>query len=184
MLEPPKVGENICNLRKKKNISISELSKRSGVSKSMLSQIEQEKANPTVTTVWKISRALDIPVEELLESNGSGQIEVLRKDDTPVIYSDDRSCKIKINSPIHMTDNLELYHMYLSPKGINISNAHIFNAEEFLTVIRGTLKVTAGGHEKILYTGDTARYKVDREHKIENTENEDAEAFLVVWYPK
>jgi len=39
----PNIGLNIMNLRKKKNMSMDTLSKRSGVSKSMLSQIEQEK---------------------------------------------------------------------------------------------------------------------------------------------
>ena len=57
------IGKNIMHYRKKKGISLDELARRSGVSKSMLSQIEQEKTNPTVITVWKISRALDTTIE-------------------------------------------------------------------------------------------------------------------------
>ena len=184
MHHPPQIGANIMHYRKINNISLNELSKRSGVSKSMLSQIEQEKTNPTVITVWKIARSLGIAMEELIESKENASIEVLRCNDTPVIYSEDKLCTIKINSPIHMTDNLELYHMRLKPGGKNSSMAHFANAEEFLTVISGQLKITAGSHSSVLNTGDTARYRADQEHCIENIVDQDTEAYLVVWFPK
>lgn len=165
-------------------MSLDELSKRSGVSKSMLSQIEQEKTNPTVITVWKIARSLDIPVSELMESNGDFPIEVIRKDDAPVIYSDNRSVKFRINSPIHMTDNLELYHMTFKPHGKNKSNPHFPQAEEFLTVISGKFKISSGNYSVILSKGDTARYRADQEHIIENITESSSEAYLVVHFPK
>lgn len=182
--QPPAIGMNIMNYRKQKNMSLDELSKRSGVSKSMLSQIEQEKTNPTVITVWKISRALDISVEELLEASGDYQIEVLRREDAPIMYSDDKSCIIRVNSPIHMTDNLELYHMTFKAKGKHNSLPHFPKAEEFLTVISGQFKVTSGSYSSVLNIGDTGRYRADQKHSIENLSDKEAEAYLVVWFPK
>ena len=182
--QPPAIGLNIKICRKQKSMSMDELSKRSGVSKSMLSQIEQEKTNPTVTTVWKISRALDVSVEELLETNTKYQIEVLKKENAPVIYSEDKTCIFRVNSPIHMTDNLELYHLTVMPNGKLISMPHFPNAEEFLTIIKGQLRVTSGSDTSILNTGDTARYRVDQKHSIENLTEKEVEAFLVVWFPK
>lgn len=184
MREPPMVGRNIFNQRKLKNISLDELAKRSGVSKSMLSQIEQEKVNPTVITVWKISRALGVRVEDLLESESNGIIEVIRSDDAPVIYSDDKLCKIRINSPIHMTDNLELYQITLLPGGKNVSMPHFPKAEEFLTVIDGKIKITSGNNTTILQKGDTGRYMADTNHTIENISETTSEAYLTVWFPK
>lgn len=184
MSQPPPIGRNIMNYRKQKNMSMDELSKRSGVSKSMLSQIEQEKTNPTVITAWKIARALDLSVQELMESGSSNIIEVIRSNDAPVIFSEDKSCIIRINTPIHMTDNLELYHMTFKPEGSNCSKPHFPKAEEFITVISGKLKIEAGGYSTILNAGDTARYKADIDHSIENITNEIAEAYLVVWFPR
>jgi transcriptional regulator with XRE-family HTH domain len=184
MVQPPLVGKNILNLRKQKGISLDELAKRSGVSKSMLSQIEQEKANPTVITVWKIAIALGLSVQELLESGSSNIVEVIRCDDAPIIFSEDKLCRIRINSPIHMTDNLELYQMYFKPGGKNISAAHFPKAEEFLTVLEGKLKVTSGDYSTTLQKGDTGRYRADTAHSIENISDIYAEAYLVVWYPK
>mgnify|MGYP001183578179 CR=1 FL=1 len=184
-MQYPPLGKNIMKYRKKYKMSLDELSRRSGVSKSMLSQIEQEKTNPTVITVWKIARALNISMEELMEtSSNSPPIEVCRKNDAPVFFSDDKSCMIRVNSPIHMADNLELYDMTFQPKGHLRSKAHFPDAEEFLTAISGTFRVTAGDHSCILYEGDTARYKADQEHSIENLSDKESRAYLVVLFPK
>ncbi|HHW30109.1 MAG TPA: helix-turn-helix domain-containing protein [Clostridiaceae bacterium] len=182
--QPPKVGKNIMNQRKAKGMSLDELAKRSGVSKSMLSQIEQERTNPTVITVWKIARSLNLSVQELMEAGSDSNIDVIRYDDSPVIYSEDKLCTIRINSPIYMADNLELYYFTFKPGGVNRSLPHYPNAVEFLTVITGQLKVTSGEHSTILNKGDTARYRGDREHSIENISNNVSEAYLVVWFPK
>lgn len=182
--QPPQIGKNIMSLRKQKGMSLDDLAKRSGVSKSMLSQIEQDKTNPTVITAWKIALALDSSVQELIESGSGSIVEVIRCDDAPVIYSDNKSCKIKINSPVHMTDSLELYQIYLKPGSRNNSMPHFPQAEEFLTVIQGKIQVTSADSTTLLSKGDTARYKADVAHCIENVGTEDAEGYLIVWLPK
>lgn len=182
--QPPLIGKNILNERKNRKMSLDDLARRSGVSKSMLSQIEQDKTNPTIITAWKIARALDMTIEELMESSGSSMIEVIRCNDAPVIYSEDKLCQIRINSPMHMTDSLELYHMTFKAGGKNISKPHYTSAEEFLTVIEGSIRVTSGDCVTILQKGDTARYMADVDHAIENVGGDTSEAYLVVWYPK
>ena len=49
------VARNVRNLREKNNLSMDQLVRLSGVSKSMLAQIERGEANPTISTLWKIS---------------------------------------------------------------------------------------------------------------------------------
>ncbi len=182
--KPPSVGKNILHLRKEKNLSMDELSKQSSVSKSMLSQIEQEKTNPTVMTVWKISRALGVTIEKIIGGDNNLQIEVIRHNDAPIIYSKDKSFLFRINSPIYMTDSLELYYITAKPHGINESKPHFKGAEEYITVLSGKFRITAGNYSSILSIGDTAKYKADQEHSIENITDGNANAFLVVWFPK
>jgi transcriptional regulator with XRE-family HTH domain len=177
------IGKNIMHYRKRKGISLDELSKRSGVSKSMLSQIEQEKTNPTVVTVWKISRVLETTIEELVEIGNDSPIEVLHREEVPLFFSEDRSCTIHVNSPIHMKDNMELYTLTFTPRGILDSKPHYPKAEEFLTVISGRVRVIAGEYEAVLNEGDTARYRADRDHAIENLDDSQTTAYLVVLFP-
>jgi transcriptional regulator with XRE-family HTH domain len=182
--QPPLIGKNILTERKTRKMSLDELARRSGVSKSMLSQIEQDKTNPTLMTAWKIAKALEMTIEELMEAEGDTMIEVIRCDDAPVIFSDDKLCEIRIDSPMHMTDSLELYQMIFAEGGKLISDPHFAKAEEFLTVIEGTLQVTSGDSSSVLQKGDTARYKADVHHAIENMSEGSSEAYVVVRYPK
>ena len=55
----PIVAHNIKLLREKNKLSMDELSKLSGVSKSMLAQIERGEGNPTISTLWKISNGIE-----------------------------------------------------------------------------------------------------------------------------
>ena len=53
--QPPRVGSALARLRQLHSLSLDELSRQSGVSKSMLSQIERGQANPTVAVVWRLA---------------------------------------------------------------------------------------------------------------------------------
>ena len=181
-MQPPSIGKNILFYRKKKNMTIDELSKKSGVSKSMLSQVEQEKTNPTVVTVWKIARSLDVSINQLLQTEGEPSIEILRKGDMPIIYSEDGKCTFRICSSVNMVENLELYHMICEPGGINSSEPHFLGTQEFLTVLSGKIKITVGESSKVLNEGDSTRYNADVKHIIENVSDGESQVYLVVWF--
>ena len=72
--EPPRVGDTLAALRQAGSLSLDELSRKAGVSKSMLSQIERGQANPTVAVVWQRANALDGRMGELL-GNGPAETE-------------------------------------------------------------------------------------------------------------
>ena len=62
----PPVGNHLRRERKRQELSLENLSRMSGVSAAMLSQIESGKVNPTIGTMWKISQALKVNFEDLL----------------------------------------------------------------------------------------------------------------------
>ena len=64
--EPPRVGDTLADLRKTASLSLEALSRKAGVSKSMLSQIERGQANPTVAVVWRLANALGVSMGDLL----------------------------------------------------------------------------------------------------------------------
>ena len=59
------VAANIKRLREERKLSMEELAKFSGVSKSMIAQIERGAGNPTLSTLWKISNGLKVPFDSL-----------------------------------------------------------------------------------------------------------------------
>ena len=65
---PPLVGKEIQRLRQEHQLTLDELASKSGVSKSILSQIERDHSNPTLSTIWRISQALKQPLVDMLSS--------------------------------------------------------------------------------------------------------------------
>src|SRR5947209_20494290 len=82
----PSLGKRIQRLRKAYNMSLGELSEQSGVAKSIISQIERNETNPTLSTVYRLSRALDITIDEVLKAkDGSAFLEYQLKSGIPIL---------------------------------------------------------------------------------------------------
>lgn len=88
--------EKVKTLRKSQDWTLEELSAASGVSRSMLSQIERGKANPTLAVACRIAHAFGITIGELVEEPWSGSsIKVIRHDDPTHLYRTDSQCRIR-----------------------------------------------------------------------------------------
>lgn len=181
-LEPPRVGATLQALRQAQGLSLDELSRRAGVSKSMLSQIERNQANPTVAVVWRLANALRVELSELLggERHAAPPIEVVASHATPALSSPDGLCRLRILGPIDLAGNFEWYELTVQPGGALESAAHEPGSREHLSVLAGELEVTAGGSRQLVKSGETARYAVDGAHAIRNLSKKAATALLVV----
>ncbi|MEX2405070.1 MAG: helix-turn-helix transcriptional regulator [Candidatus Paceibacterota bacterium] len=62
-----KLGENLKKIRAKKNITQTELALILNVDKSFVSNIENGKNNPTLSTITNLAKALKVPVDELFK---------------------------------------------------------------------------------------------------------------------
>ena len=183
---PPLVGRNILAIRKKLNLTLNILSERSGVSRAMLSQIESEKVNPTVATVWKIAQGLGVEIREVLKDSGGShrKFAVSRKHQIISLDTDDDRVHIQVLSPISMVEDLEMYWITMDPQGILDSEPHLHDTEEFLTVIRGEIEVAAGDNTTVLGPEDFIRYHADIRHTIRNRGNQEAVIHMVVRFNK
>ena len=184
-LEPPRVGAALQALRSSRGLSLDDLSKRAGVSKSMLSQIERNQANPTVAVVWRLANALGVEMGELLgaERAATPAIETVPAHATPGLTSPDGLCKLRILGPIELAGQFEWYELTVQPGGVLDSQAHEPGSREHLSVLSGSLEITAQGAACRLKAGETARYAVDGPHAIRNTGKTVATAMLVVLHP-
>ncbi|WP_409302806.1 helix-turn-helix domain-containing protein [Peribacillus sp. SCS-155] len=61
------LGTRIRELRKEKNLTLSHLARKTGISKSYLSQMERNiQTNPSVEVVLKIAKVLEVPIQDLV----------------------------------------------------------------------------------------------------------------------
>ena len=184
--EPPRVGDTLAALRQARSLSLDELSRKAGVSKSMLSQIERAQANPTVAVVWRLANALGVTMGDLLA--GAPQpvapaIALVPVHATPSLRNPDGSCELRILGPIELAGQFEWYALSLQVGGALDSQAHEHGTREHLSVLSGSIEVTAGEETRRLKNGETARYAADRPHAIRNVGKTAAGAWLVVVHP-
>ncbi|MEP3947311.1 helix-turn-helix domain-containing protein [Ascidiaceihabitans sp.] len=165
--------------RQAQGLSLDAVAKLSGVSRSMVSQIERSESSPTIATLWNLTRALQVDFAGLLdEGTINKDIEVLRADDVPNIRAEASGLNILILSPPEDAGKTEIYELRFTDAGVLDSQPHASGTKEHLTVISGSLYVTSGEHTKHLQAGDTARYSADVAHRIEASGP--ASAFLIV----
>ncbi len=166
--------------RRGQGLSLDAVAKLSGVSRSMVSQIERGTSSPTIATLWNLTRALQVDFAGLLDGAArSGGIELLRSPDVPTIDNRGESCRLRILSPPEEAGRHEVYDLVLGVAGALVSAAHRRGAREHLTVIEGRVEVTSGPSVEVLGPGDTARYAADQPHALRALDGA-ARAFLVV----
>lgn len=183
---PPVVGSKLQEMRKAQRLSLDDLSKRAGVSKSMLSEVERNQANPTVAVLWRLANALGVSLTEFLADNLSGDhssaVLLVAAHATPVTKSVDGKCELRILGPIGLAGKVEWYELTVEPGGVLASDAHESGSCEHLSVLSGSLNVQAADNRQLVRRGETARYAVDVHHAIANTGKVAAKALLVVEY--
>jgi transcriptional regulator with XRE-family HTH domain len=184
-INPPEIGPRLQAYRKELNLTLAELAAMSGVSRSMLSEIERGNANPTYGTLWHLTRALRIDLNSLIggatEERGGGSIIDLQPGNlTPTIRSADGSCTLQILSPANMVSLIEWYLLSFEAEGELASDPHGAGTIEHLHCTTGEIIVRSASNTMIVRAGETARYAADVPHSLKSVGPVGAGAFLVV----
>ena len=186
-MSEPDLASHICDrvksLRKSKGWTLEQLAASSGVSRSMLSQIERGNASPTLAVAYRIAQAFQMTLSDLVDvPTGKPRIDVVRASDSSSVFRDDDNCRIRTLSPLHLEKDVEFYELRLRQGGVLDSAPHFEGTREFLTIEEGAVRVTSGDNVSELRQGDSAHYAADVPHKIENLHDGESVAFLVDIY--
>jgi len=182
------IGDIVKEIRKDNQMTLKILSEKSGVSKAMLSQIESDKVNPTISTVWKIATGLGVDINELTRVvSVKNRNFTLTKSDEIIIadpLEGEEGIQVKDLTSMDMVEDIEIFLMTFKKGKKLFSVPHFTGTEEFLTLLDGTITVTAGKNVIQMNKGDFLSYHSDIEHSIENTGDKKAVVHMVVQYKK
>lgn len=170
--------------RTAKGLSLDALSKLSGVSRSMLSQIERGESSPTVSSLWNLTRALNVDFSRLLDEEAAAQSAIrehLTAGQVPVIRDRTAGCDIRILSSPEEVGQTEVYDIDFDAGSALESAPHKAGCVEHLTVISGSVEVQSDAETVTAGTGDTVRYAADLDHAIRAADA--ARVILVVKNP-
>ena len=101
---PPEVGASLQRLRLARGLTLEDLSRIAGVSKSMLSQIEREKANPTIAITWRLANALGVQIGELLATaeRETETVRVIEAHEIPTLPGHHAGYVLRILGPLEI----------------------------------------------------------------------------------
>ena len=185
--DPDDVGQILCDrvreLRRQRGWTLEQLSASCGVSRSMLSQIERNQANPTLGVAFRVAQAFGLTLGDLVDApDATPRIDVVRRNDRTYHYRSGDAVKIRTLSPPHLEKDAEFYELTLKPGGALVSQPHFEGVREVLTVEKGTVEVTCSTDHVTLHHGDSAHYAADVPHGIENVGRGEALVVLAELY--
>lgn len=159
--------ERIKEERKRKNMTLTELSRLSEVSTGLISSMERGVVNPSIDVVMKICRSLNIDPTNLMDIERKGQLIITkRKDQYGIVDSKSSSF---VASPIGLQQaKIAVLLSYINPKE-EFGRKHVsYDTGELILVLNGKVKFFYGDDEYILDAGDSVYFSADRMHYIKN----------------
>lgn len=161
------VSQNIKRVRQEKKLSLDELSKLSGVSKSMLVQIERGDGNPSLSTLQKISNGMMVPFNTLVTQPRS-PYEVVRLSEIDPILDESANVKNYVLFSDDEGQDFSIYYMEVQPGYHWISEAHMRGTIEFITVFCGELELCVDKNTFRLKNGESIRFQANLPHSYHN----------------
>lgn len=162
------IATNLKRIRKSKNMSLDALAEKTGVSKSMLGQIERGESNPTVATIAKIVDGIRISFEELLYPKQESVL-IIDNDKLPVLRSQEGAYQVRSIFPYDRRRNFEVYEMKIEPGEGCESFLKGEGSCEYILVVQGvlTLQTSEGTYE--VSTNHAVKLDAAKEHSYYNS---------------
>lgn len=177
------VGGNLRRLRTRQGHSLERLAQVSGVSRAMLSQIENGKSAPTIALLWKVATALGVPFATLISTGHAGGSVVLRRDGAKILSSSDGRFTSRALFPYDSERRVEFYELRLAPNHTEHAEPHAPGTVENLVVTQGAVEVLVGREApQVLGEGDSILFQADVPHRYRNMRSVDTVLYLVMTY--
>ena len=173
------ISERLKKIREERGLSIRALGRLSGLSANALSVIERGLSSPSVSTLYKISTALEIPVTAFFEESPAQQAVVL-------IKSNERK-RIPLHRGLWEGLGGEQFEGTVEPFMVTLEAgtssgrfpmAH--SGHEFVFCLRGDLSYEVGENTYILESGDALLFSAEQEHKWHNPGNNVTNALIIL----
>lgn len=176
------VAKNVKRLREERKLSMDELSRLSGVSKSMLAQIERGSGNPTISTLWKLSNGMGVPFDALTVRPKT-PYEIVKTSELQPLLEDDGRVRNYALFPDDENRRFAVYYLELDRSSYWESEPHLRGTTEFITLFEGSIEICADGHQFTVEKGESIRFKADTAHSYKNIGAETAVLHMILFNP-
>jgi len=175
-------GTRIRTLREGMDLSLRDLSERSGVSAPMLSQVERGETSPTLLVAERIATGLELSLSQLLRLDEGDGVSVVRASERR--HGGEGGHVYEVLTPPHPGLRAEVSRHTLasgaSTAGPGDPPMHEPGSRETAVVERGHVRLVCGGTAHALDAGDAVTFDADIPHRFENAGRGEASFYAVV----
>jgi len=181
------IGKKIRDLRKGAGLVLQDISNSTGLSKSLLSQIEKEVVSPPIATLLKISKALNVSISFFFQnSNPEEKLVLVRKDESKVI--DSRHFGREESGYYYEALAYKKSKKYMEPFLVEFKRRRAerisylnHDGEEFIYLLEGVLELRTENQQYVLYPGDSLYFDSSISHAYRALGKRNAKALTVIY---
>ena len=167
------VGEKIKALREKRELSLKDMADRTGFSTALISQMENHLVSPSLGTLIKLAKALDVTVGDFFGESHESPYALVRRDERKTVsrFASKEGVKYGYSYESLGFDkknrHMEPFIVTLEPATIKNTKTSTHEGEEFIYVLEGEMEVILGDHKDVLYPGDSIYYDSNVPHRVQ-----------------
>jgi transcriptional regulator with XRE-family HTH domain len=183
------IGQKLRQLRLRKKIALVDLGKHTGLSASMLSQLENGKLVPTLPTLARIAMVFDVGLEHFFSDRRTKRVfSVVRSNerlrfpdlpDTPV-----PGYFFEVLAFGATDKSISAYLAEFPKRDAKLARHHVHDGAEFLHVLSGTLSINYQTEEHTLNSGDSVYFDASEPHAYSGLSDEPVKAIVVTSPPR
>lgn len=175
------IANNLKTVRETRNLSLDQLSDLTGVSKSMLRQIETGKSSPTIATIWKIANGLRVSFTALLRKPAiEAQVRSF-KGEKPLTGQSDHYRLFPL-IPFEPQQSFETYYVEIDPGTVFKGEPHEGNVYEYVFVISGKLQISVEQKEFEINESEFLKFRANCPHAYRCIGRKTASAIMQISY--
>jgi uncharacterized cupin superfamily protein len=170
------IGHKIRTIRKERGFTLEIMANKTGLSKGLLSQVERGISQPSLDSLWKITKALESSIIHFFEDIDQKQVHVTRKQKRRQMIFPESTGTYSLLSA-GGSGKLGMLEVRLQPGQMAADKFVQAEGEECFVVIQGRVTARFNDEEHELEAGDSISFDSAKAHTIENTG--DSEAVLI-----
>lgn len=175
------IGVKIRELRLRQQKTQEQIADACGISKSLLSKIENGQTSSAIATLSKISEELNVPLSWLLEDKPEQDLVLMKKENREARVSDSHmgySYELLANRSKY--SGVEPTIVHVTPKDLNFrEEAYTHSHDEFIYVLKGNIELSYNGERHLMKEGDTAFFTGTKPHLFIPVDNEGAQVLTL-----
>ncbi|NIK77601.1 transcriptional regulator with XRE-family HTH domain [Paenibacillus castaneae] len=171
------IGSTIRTIRKRKNITITQICEETGLSQGFMSQVENNKTSPSISTLESIANALKVPLAYLLLRQEE-RMNIVRKEERQITQNGIMNIKVE---QLSSTKNVRMRLVEFPPGTSTGDVPHAHEGEEVHFVVKGRIYAEQGEDKDEFGEGDSYSWNACTPHLVRNI-GEDIAIVLISIY--